>query len=404
MSIFNGTSQICIRAFMEGRLLTKGGPEGIRELAAPLAGKQGVYGVVHFLRESGAELRLDTSVLESAIRAAGAAFENALLYEQSNLLVAELRLINEITRRLNESLKLKEIYSFASSELISIFDADFCCILQHDRSSKQMIVQASNLPALEQAKFTLQEGYAGLIYETREPVIVSDYRENRTFASRLMEMTDSRSLIGCPLYVNGEVIGVILVTHRYPHYFTYDNYKLLQVLSGHIGLAMANASLHAEVRRMVITDNLTGLYTRHYLNEQVSHMQHKDQCGSLIVVDIDDFKGINDTYGHLVGDRILIQVSTIVRSSIRETDIPARWGGEELAIYLPQIGSDAAVRIAERIRCRVLSETDPAVTVSCGISDWRYGDGKISVESLFYKSDMALYKAKHGGKNQHRIG
>jgi diguanylate cyclase (GGDEF)-like protein len=214
-----------------------------------------------------------------------------------------------------------------------------------------------------------------------------------------MDVTNSRSLLAAPLLLNGEVIGAVLITKYEPNHYSYDNYKLLQVLSAHLGLAMSNATLHAKVRKMVITDNLTGLYARHYLNERIGRKQLRDNSGSLIVVDIDHFKKINDTYGHQVGDDILIQVSGIIRSSIRDSDIAARWGGEELAIYLPLLGLEKTERVAERIRQRVETETNPQVTVSCGISEWRLADEKVSVESLFYKADMALYEAKHQGRN-----
>ena len=247
--------------------------------------------------------------------------------------------------------------------------------------------------------------FLGVVYTSKEPIIISDYLEaNARSSSKLMQLTNSRSLIGSPILVNGQVEGVILVVHSKPNFFSYDNYKLLQVLLGHIGLAMTNASLHAEVKRMVITDNLTGLYVRHYLDEQANSMQKKDFCGSLIVVDIDNFKRVNDTYGHQVGDKILIQVSQIIKTSIRDSDIAARWGGEEIAVYLPQVAKSQTIRIAERIRVRVLEETNPQVTVSCGVSDWNWEEDKISVESLFYRADMALYQAKNNGRNQIRIG
>ncbi len=199
--------------------------------------------------------------------------------------------------------------------------------------------------------------------------------------------------------VEGEVAGIIMVTHKTPNFFSYENYKLLQVMSTHIGIAVSNASLHAEVRRMVITDNLTGLHARHYLNEQIQSRQRKDRFGSLILVDVDLFKRVNDTYGHQIGDRILIHVSNIIRESIRQGDIAARWGGEELAIYLPGIRAEQAYRVAERIRLHVEQETEPVVTVSCGVSEWTFEDEKVSVESLFYRADMALYEAKNNGRN-----
>ncbi|MCD1257940.1 diguanylate cyclase [Paenibacillus athensensis] len=399
---------ICTRAFMEGQLVFESTSDGdgtsTGNIAVPLSGKQGVYGVLHLHAEQTPMSSSDLQFISVLADTAGSAFENAKLYEQSNFLINELRLINEITKRLNQSLRLNEIFEFASSELLNIFGADFSCILQTDKQREKLIVQASNLPSMFQENFTLDEGFSGVVYATKEPVIISDYSMNTKIKSKLMEVTQSRSLIGSPILVNGEVEGVILVVHSKPNFFSYENYKLLQVLSGHIGLAMTNASLHAEVRRMVITDNLTGLYVRHYLDEQANLMQKKDFCGSLIVVDIDYFKRVNDTYGHQVGDKILIQVSGIIKSSIRDTDIAARWGGEELAVYLPQVAKEQTVRIAERIRLRVMQETNPQVTVSCGVSDWNWEEDKISVESLFYKADMALYEAKNSGRNQIKVG
>lgn len=396
----------CTRAFMEGQILlnNKDGAGREYEMAVPISGKQGIYGVMHLHSCKTPFGQSDVQIMKILSEAAGSAFENAKLYEQSNILVNELRLINELTKQLNQSLKINEIFNFACTELLQIFLADFCCILQIDPSSRTFVVQATNVPAMLHETFDDYSGFAGMVCESKEPVIIPDYWANPSVTSKLMQITGARSLIAAPIMAGDEAKGVVLVAQRIPGFFTYDNYKLLQVLAGHVGLAVANASLHAEVRRMVITDNLTGLFARHYLDEQVGYHQKKDFCGSLIVVDIDHFKSVNDTYGHQVGDKILIQVSRIIRASIRETDIAARWGGEELAIYLPQVMTEQAVRIAERIRTKVEAETEPSVTVSCGVSEWNWQDEKISVETLFYRSDMALYKAKHDGRNSVKVG
>lgn len=154
---------------------------------------------------------------------------------------------------------------------------------------------------------------------------------------------------------------------------------------------------------MANRDMLTDMYARHYLDEAIQDSQAKDFCGSLIVVDIDQFKQVNDTYGHQKGDKILKQVSEILKTSIRPVDIPARWGGEELAVYLPQLGLHQAMKVAETIRTRVAQETNPGVTVSSGIAEWCILDKHISVDSLFYRADMALYRAKNSGRNQIQI-
>jgi diguanylate cyclase (GGDEF)-like protein len=277
-------------------------------------------------------------------------------------------------------------------------------LLSYDPVQQQFVVMSSSLPSFENEQFSTEYGFTGVVYRSQEPVIISDYLLNNAVSSRWMEETGSRSLIAAPILAGSEVAGIIMVGHRMPHYFSYDNYKLLQVLSSHIGLAMSNASLHAEVRRMVITDHLTNLSARHYLNDRIQRKQRTDRCGSLILVDIDKFKDVNDTFGHQVGDRILIQVADVIKSSIRGTDTAARWGGEEMAVYLPEIRREQAYRIAERIRMKVEEETDPRVTVSCGLSEWTFEDEKVSVEALFYRADMALYQAKHNGRNCIYVG
>ncbi|MDN8588055.1 diguanylate cyclase [Paenibacillus sp. 11B] len=394
---------ICVQSFMEGKLIVVRAREGehrILEVGLPLKGKQGIYGVFHI--EMNEELMEDSDLQLITMMAdtAGTAFENAKLHEQSNMLIQELRLINDLTQRLNKSLQLMEIYQFSEQELKDIFQAESCCILQLDDTTSHFEVMSSNVNELSRKSFPIDYGIAGVLYETEEPLILSNYADYDKVSSVFMDITGSMSLIASPVRVNGEVKGAILLGHPKTQYFSYENYRLLQMLSIHIGLALSNATLHAEVRRLANLDMLTGLYVRHYLDSVIHERQAHDFCGALVVVDIDQFKQVNDTFGHQTGDQVLKQVSDIVTSSVRPEDICARWGGEELAIYMPQIGARQALEYAEIIRTRVAEETRPPVTVSSGIAEWNWMDEKVSVESLFYRSDMALYDAKHGGRNR----
>lgn len=392
------------RVFLEGNMLVdvkNSGELGIyTEVAAPLKGKQGIYGILHanLLRQD--FIVDDIQFISMLADNAGKAFEVAKLYEQSNSLIGELRIINEITKRLNKSLQLGEIFRFACDELTQIFTADYCCILQIDEGKSNLVVQASNAELLIDEKFDIHYGFGGSICRSKEPVIISDYQFNNHVESKLMNITQARSLIGSPIIINGETVGAILLVHRKPNFFSYDNFKMLQVLSGHIGLAITNATLHSEMRRMVITDQLTGLFVRHYLYEQIQLLQKKEYSGSLIFLDIDDFKKVNDNYGHQVGDQILIKVSSVITQSIRDTDIAARWGGEEFAIYLPLMTRENAFKVTDRIRKIIAAETKPTVTISCGIASWNCEDDRIGVDHLFHKADIALYQAKRAGKNK----
>lgn len=396
---------ICLAAFMKGsveveRIPSEKCPERI-EAALPLAGHQGIYGVFHFTLDLPPE-QLDTRLLGMISDTAGKAFENAKLYEQSNLLIRELLLINELTKQLNQNLQLSEVFSFAIQELMGIFHAEYCCIIKDNPAQQRFDVVASSLPELAGASFSRDYGFGGTILQTQEPLIISDYLES-TIPSRFMELAQARSMIAAPLISNGKTMGAVLLAQREHHYFSYENFKLLQMLSTHIGLAVSNATLHAELQRMANRDALTGLYVRRYLNERIHAHQIEGSKGSLLVIDIDRFKQVNDTYGHQIGDSILQQVSGIVVHTIRESDVSARWGGEELAVYFPETSLEEALLVAERIRRLVEEETRPGVTVSCGVAEWSQEDVIISVESLFYRADMALYEAKNSGRNRIRI-
>ncbi|OKP92039.1 diguanylate cyclase [Paenibacillus helianthi] len=392
---------VCAKAFKDGRVALYAGRDDCHsvEIGLPLGGKQGVYGVFHMVMDKPSFPEVDLRFLTMVADTAGTAFENAKLYERSNQLIRELRMSNELTQRLNQSLRLGEIFQYAFEELLDMFDADYCCILHMNEEKGGLEAIACNYHPLLGEIIEKSAGLGGKVYATGEALILSDYQNSAGTYSRLMDATGSNSIIATPLSVGGEVRGAIMLTHRDPHFFSYDSYRLLQAMAGHIGLAVGNARLHAEVRRLANRDTLTGLYARHYLDEVIKDKQVTDFCGSLIVVDIDQFKMVNDTYGHQQGDKILKQVSEIVKSSIRQGDIAARWGGEELAVYLPQLGVQQAVFVAERIRNRVMGETKPRVTVSCGIAEWSWTDEKVSVESLFYRADMALYEAKNNGRN-----
>lgn len=396
------SEDVCARAFKDGRvaLNTANGDYRNVEIGLPLGGKQGVYGVFHMVMDNPDFQDVDLRFLSMVADTAGTAFENAKLYERSNQLIRELRMSNELTQRLNQSLRLGDIFQFAFEELLGMFGADYCCILHMNEEKGGLEVIACNHSSLQNEILEVGQGLGGRVYSTGESLIMSNYIDNPKTTSRLMNATGSQSLIATALTVGGEVRGAIMLAHRDAHYFSYDNYRLLQAMAGHIGLAVGNARLHAEVRRLANRDSLTGLYARHYLDEEIKERQSKDFSGCLIVVDIDQFKMVNDTYGHQKGDKILKQVSEIVKSSIRQGDIAARWGGEELSVYLPLMGVEQAVHVAERIRKRVMDETDPSITVSCGIAEWSWMDERVSVESLFYRADMALYKAKHNGRNQ----
>jgi diguanylate cyclase (GGDEF)-like protein len=184
--------------------------------------------------------------------------------------------------------------------------------------------------------------------------------------------------------------------------------NLLEELAAQIAWSVENSRLFAKAEQMARIDGLTGLLNRNSFDEIISneigrHMRYGGVF-SVIIFDVDSFKKINDTYGHLVGDEILKKVSQIIKGTIRSADQAFRYGGDEFAILLPQTSTDAAYNISERIRERIISEIiidSIPVTLSLGIAGWPAD--AIGVNEIIMAADMALYHAKRSGANQSQL-
>ena len=162
-----------------------------------------------------------------------------------------------------------------------------------------------------------------------------------------------------------------------------------------------------KLEHMATTDKLTGLYNRSkiesIINDEMDRAMRYKRTVSVIVVDIDHFKSVNDSYGHHVGDHVLKEFSLILKNGIRKVDDVGRWGGEEFIIILPETNINEAEKVAEQIRIKVESYLFSVIkqkTGSFGVSEYIYGD---SVQSIIIRADKALYKAKENGRNQTQI-
>jgi diguanylate cyclase (GGDEF)-like protein len=190
--------------------------------------------------------------------------------------------------------------------------------------------------------------------------------------------------------------------------FTDDDRELLRSLARRATLALANVNLHLDVQRQAITDDLTGLAThghfQNLLGAEVDEVRrYKYQVG-LVMLDIDDFKSINDLYGHQQGDVVLHCVAQVLRDNSRDVDVPARYGGEELALILPHTGLDGTYVIAERVREAIelmqvpLLDREGMLQITASVGVAASADG--NKDELISAADGALYAAKREGKNR----
>ncbi len=246
-----------------------------------------------------------------------------------------------------------------------------------------------------------------MVKKNMEPVYLSDVR-NFDIPPLPFKTKDVGSLLLLPLVFEKEFIGMIAFFADKVNAFSPHQMELLEVLSTQASISIANARFHSEIEKMATTDGLTGLFNhRHFqerLSSEVKRFKRSLEPISLLLIDIDYFKKVNDTFGHPAGDKILQGVAKILHKTVRNIDFPARYGGEEFAAILLGTESGGAKNMSERLRKSVMDNIFDAdgkemqVTVSIGISTISsINDTK---EHLIERADQALYHAKKNGRNQ----
>ncbi len=393
----DGENLAAMQAYVSGSVQFEDSMEADNSvLYAPLLGKQGVYGVLQVIAPESV-IFPDTEIefISLLANTAGGALENAQLYEQSKRLIADLRLINETSHRLNSTLRLSDTVSYMKQQINKSFLADEVGFFMISNGQAKLIPGSSPFFNEDASRHYIQY-VKGSLEQDREALYIGDMDSDK-----VGQDGQYKSLMAFPMIHSGKMDGFCIVLHRAAYHFTFDMFKLMQSLIHHSSMAFVNSILREELEKMVITDYLTGLYSRNYLEGRMLELINSETEGTFILIDIDNFKLTNDTYGHQKGDEVLIQVADLIKNSIRDTDIGTRWGGEELAIFLPKAPIEAGKAVAERLVDKVRKETNPPVTISAGVSYWESTHkNNNTIKNLFKRADDALYTAKRSGKNQ----
>jgi two-component system, cell cycle response regulator len=363
---------------------------------APFKGKQKTYGVLQVIAPNTPNFTdYELEFISLLATAVGSSLENAYTYQQARREISDLQLINETSRCLNSNLRLIDTMTYMSEQIISSLEAEEVGFFLFSRELENVKILQGSTPYFftKQAQIYI-EYIKDKIQVEKIPLFIGDIN-----LQNIKNITSFHSILAIPMFQREELKGFSIVMHHKPYFFSFATFKLLQSLIHHSSLALTNSLLREELERMIITDHLTKLHSRKFLDERIQGSMEEAEEGTFILLDIDNFKEINDTYGHQVGDQILVQVANLIIRNIRGDDIGARWGGEELAIYLPGVTLEKGAAIAERLVKKVSRCSEPHITVSCGVSYWNKKQFD-AYNLLFKRADDALYIAKETGKNK----
>lgn len=332
------------------------------------------------------------------------------LYMKLDIQNKELNALYQVAKNLGRSMELKtlDLILYETKRVIN-FHTGIIYLLHEEEG---ILTPASVLsPYKKQVRdigYKLGEGLVGTVAENMEPVFVADTKRDPIFRNVAGVTQFLRTVMAVPLIVDNKINGVMLIGKREPGEFNEKHLQMLTILGGQAAVTIANALLYKKIKNQAIFDYLTNLYNHRYFYQKLAEEHERSKrynaIYSLIIMDIDNFKEFNDTYGHLVGDKVLKLVAMKIKENIRAVDIAARYGGEEFTILLPETYNKQAIVAAERIRTEIANAAIEVnnellkITVSLGVST--YPHDSTDLTELLDRSDKALYFSKESGKNK----
>jgi diguanylate cyclase (GGDEF)-like protein len=368
----------------------------------PLMSEGRVLGILSVITRQPRRFSPDERSLMGAFASqAAVAITNARAYQQIQRYASTVAELYEAATQVSGSLDLDETLQKIARGAAASTDAASSTIILFDEFGEVTHLVDWELGEIEVRK----DGISHEVWETGRPVVLPDFSTTAagTVNPRLLAL--GRAAAVClPLQVRERVRGVMWVHYNEPRRIAEEDLHLLASFGNQAAIAIENARLFTETRRLANTDALTGLYNHRYfyhlLDTEVKRARRYGRSLSLIMLDIDHFKEFNDRYGHLAGDEALRTLAQVLRKNSRRVDTVARYGGEEFAIILPETDLAQAGIQAERLRAAAGEHQwrEGHLTISLGVASLT--PDMTRVEDLVRDADRPLYKAKTAGRNQ----
>jgi diguanylate cyclase (GGDEF)-like protein len=328
--------------------------------------------------------------------------------------VDQLAAFNDIAKVLTSTLELQEVLVLIGAKLSQILGAErWSLLLEHDDGLLHFeLAQGPGAERLKDEVLVAGEGIAGVVFASGKPKLSRDARGDPDFADRFDHVTGTPtgSVLAVPLTVRDRVLGVLeLVSSQGAPAFTTEDLRAAITIADFAAIAIDNARNFKKVQELTRTDEHTGLYNARHLQEllkdEVARCARFARPLSLLFLDLDEFKKVNDTHGHVVGSGALKHAGHLLASCIRAVDTAFRYGGDEFAVLLVETGPDGARTVAQRVvEAFRASPYEPGrgpsvpLTVSVGFAG--FPDHGISPTALLQYADAAMYRAKKAGRNR----
>ena len=375
------------------------------EIALPLLVRDEVVGVLDCQSDRPSFFDAETIDLLMLFSAhASIAIQNARLFSLEERKAAQLEAINLIARQTTAVLDINELMEKVCTLVLNAFPVDHAAILLLEEGNLVFRAHRGKFAPrfLEGQTFPSDQGLLAKAIETGKPVLENDAT---TVPGYFAGFKETRSEVCIPLMSFGETVGVLSLESAKVNAFDPSDLPSLESVADICANAIQNARYFEKIRHMAYVDGLTGLFNRRFfeskIEEEIERSKRYQGAMSVIMMDVDQFKRLNDEFGHLLGDDILRQVSTICGQNLRKVDVACRFGGEEFAIILPETAGEQAFMVADKLR-KVISQTvfpgvPHPITVTAGVASFPVNGS--NRDELVRAADEALYAGKQGGRN-----
>jgi diguanylate cyclase (GGDEF)-like protein len=344
------------------------------------------------------------------------ALENSRLYESAVQAATRNETIYKLSQTISANIRSDEIYTAIHHATAELMETEFFCIslLNEKKGTIDDVYIADREEPIELSSRPISQGLFGKVLAEGKSVLYNTFDESMIAATgailtgNLDQDEISQSILIVPLKIGSKMIGVLSAQSYQPYAYTESDLEMLELLGANAAIALENARLFSEVQELAITDPGTGLYNRRKFlelaDQEFNRSTRYARSLSAIMIDIDHFKIVNDTFGHSIGDQVLIQLAQVCSTGVRQVDILARYGGEEFMVLLPETNAQEAAVIAERLRfsTEATSFTTTAgplhITISLGVAE--LDKSCESLNELVDRADFAQYASKDAGRNR----